>query len=194
MILYLVRHGQSEGNVKRYFHGQTDYPLTELGRQQACEVAEKLKDTKFTRCCASNLQRAWNTAQACLAFHPEVTAEVCTDLREHFVGDMEDVPWDEAQRRFPGVPEKFISDWFHTVPPGGEDPQDMLKRVSRCIDSIIAHGEDTLVVSHFGTMSLAVVHLGVMTEEEVIKTGFSQGCYTAIEITSDGAKLLALNK
>ena len=44
MILYLVRHGQSEGNVKRYFHGQTDYPLTDLGRRQAQEVAEKLRE------------------------------------------------------------------------------------------------------------------------------------------------------
>ena len=194
MILYLVRHGQSEGNVKRYFHGQTDYPLTELGHEQARQVAEKLKDAKFTRCCASDLQRAWNTALACLEFHPDITPEVCTDLREHFVGDMEDMPWDEAERRFPGIPEKFVSDWFHTVPPGGEDPQEMLKRVARCMDAIIARGEDTLVVSHFGTMSLAVVHLGVMTEEEVVEKGFGQGCYTAIEITDDGAKRIALNR
>ena len=194
MILYLVRHGQSEGNVKRYFHGQTDYPLTELGRAQAQEAAEKLKDAQFTRCCASNLQRAWDTALACLTFHKDVTAEVCTDLREHFVGDMEDIPWEEAQRRFPGIPEKFVSDWFHTVPPGGEDPQDMLKRVARCIDSIIERGEDTLVVSHFGTMSLIAVHLGVLTEQEIIATGFGQGCYSAIEITDAGAKLLALNQ
>ena len=194
MILYLVRHGQSEGNVKRYFHGQTDYPLTELGQAQAQEVAEKLRSASFTRCCASPLQRAWNTALACLVHHPTVTAEACADLREHFVGDMEDLPWEEAQRRFPGVPEKFISDWFHTVPPGGEDPQEMLKRVSRCMDAIIAQGEDTLVVSHFGTMSLIAVHLGVMTEAEVIANGFSQGCYTAIEITGDGARLLTLNQ
>lgn len=194
MILYLVRHGQSEGNVKRYFHGQTDYPLTELGREQARQAAEKLKNAKFTRCCASNLQRAWNTALACLAYHPDITPEVCTDLREHYVGEMEDMPWEEAERRFPGIPEKFVSDWFNTVPPGGEDPQEMLKRVGRCIDSIIERGENTLVVSHFGTMSLIAVHLGVMSEEEIIATGFGQGCYTAIEITPDGAKLLALNE
>ena len=194
MILYLVRHGQSEGNVNKYFHGQTDYPLTERGREQAREVAEKLKNTKFTRCCASDLQRAWNTALACLEFHQDITPEACPDLREHFVGEMEDIPWEEAQRRFPGVPEKFVNDWFHTVPPGGEDPQEMLHRVARCVDAIIARGEDTLLVSHFGTMSLIAVHLGVMTEQEVVATGFGQGCYTAVEITDDGAKLLALNQ
>lgn len=194
MILYLVRHGQSEGNVKRYFHGQTDYPLTELGREQARQVAEKLKDAKFQRCCASDLQRAWNTALACLTYHPDITPEVCTDLREHFVGDMEDISWEEAERCFPGIPDRFVNDWFHTVPPGGEDPQEMLHRVARCVDGIIARGEDTLLVSHFGTMSLIVVHLGVMTEEEVIEKGFGQGCYTAIEITDESAKLLALNQ
>ena len=66
MILYLVRHGQSEGNVKRYFHGQTDYPLTDHGREQAREVAEKLKDATFTRCCTSDLQRARDTDLTCL--------------------------------------------------------------------------------------------------------------------------------
>ena len=194
MILYLVRHGQSEGNVKRYFHGQTDYPLTDHGREQAKEVAEKLKDVAFTRCCTSDLQRAYQTALACLAHHRDVEPEIVTDLREHFVGDMEDLPWEEAERRFPGIPEKFINDWFHTVPPNGEDPQQMLLRVGRAIDTIIERGEDTLVVSHFGTMSLIAVHLGIMTEEEIIRTGFGQGCYTAVEITDGKATLLCLNK
>lgn len=194
MILYLVRHGQSEGNVKRYFHGQTDYPLTDLGRQQAAEVAEKLKDTPFTRCCTSNLQRAYQTALACLAHHSDVQPEIVTDLREHYVGDMEDLPWEEAERRFPGIPELFVKDWFNTVPPGGENPRDMLVRVGRAIDSIIERGEDTLVTSHFGTMSLIAVHLGIMTEEEIIRTGFGQGCYTAVEIKDGKATLLCLNK
>ena len=194
MILYLVRHGQSEGNVKRYFHGQTDYPLTDLGREQAAQVAEKLKDAKFTRCCTSSLIRARTTAVACLEHHKDIPLEVVTDLREHFVGDMEDLPWEEAERRYPGLPDRFIKDWFHTVPPGGEDPQEMLVRVGRAIDAIIERGEDTLVASHFGTMSLIAVHLGIMTEAEIIATGFGQGCYTAVEITDGKATLLCLNQ
>ena len=43
MRLYLVRHGQSEGNVAKTFHGHTDYPLTELGREQARGEAERYR-------------------------------------------------------------------------------------------------------------------------------------------------------
>ena len=43
MFLYLVRHGQSVGNVRRTFHGQTDYPLTQEGRRQAQQAAENAK-------------------------------------------------------------------------------------------------------------------------------------------------------
>ena len=66
MRLYLVRHGQSEGNVAKTFHGHTDYPLTELGREQARQAGEKLKDTAFVHCVASDLSRAWDTALSCV--------------------------------------------------------------------------------------------------------------------------------
>ena len=43
MYLYLVRHGQSEGNVLRTFHGQTDYPLTEKGREVLRKEYERIQ-------------------------------------------------------------------------------------------------------------------------------------------------------
>ena len=66
MYLYLVRHGQSEGNVAKTFHGHIDYPLTPLGREQARQAGEKLKAVSFSRCVASDLSRAWDTALACV--------------------------------------------------------------------------------------------------------------------------------
>ena len=84
MRLYLVRHGQSEGNVAKTFHGHTDYPLTELGREQARQAGEKLKDTAFVRCVASDLSRAWDTALSCVAGRGMIP-ERCPGLREQFV-------------------------------------------------------------------------------------------------------------
>ena len=98
MRLYLVRHGQSEGNVAKTFHGHTDYPLTELGREQARQAGEKLKDTAFVRCVASDLSRAWDTALSCVTGRGMIP-ERCPGLREQFVGGMAGLSWDALERR-----------------------------------------------------------------------------------------------
>lgn len=195
MYLYLVRHGQSAGNVLRSFHGQTDYPLTELGHQQAREAGEKLKHIPFTRCCASDLRRAWDTALHCLEGR-DVKPEVCLGLREHFVGDLEDTPCEVMDLTYPELHHNYYHDWYRTVPPGGETPEEMLQRVGRAVDEIVAQGEDTLVVGHNGSLTMLLVHLGLETMENAVKEGhvFLQGCFSAVEITADGAKLLWFNR
>ena len=62
--------------------------------------------------------------------------ERCPGLREQFVGEMEGLSWDEMERRYPGVREAYISDWFHTTPPGGESPEEMARRVGDCVDAV----------------------------------------------------------
>lgn len=195
MFIYLVRHGKSEGNVVRTFHGWTDYPLIALGHQQAREVAEKLKEVSFTRCCASDLQRAWVTAQYCLEGRG-VTAESCPDLREHNCGDIEGLSWEEMDKQYPHIRDGIMTNWLQVTPPGGESPQQMLHRVGQRIDRIIAQGEDTLVVAHNGTLQMVLLHLGLKTEQELVTPYlvFQQGTYTAIEVDENGARLLALNR
>ena len=197
MYLYLVRHGQSEGNVLKTFHGQTDYPLTQTGREQAKLAAEKLRadGVKFTRCCASDLSRAWDTALACLEGR-DIEAEVCPALREQYVGEIEGLSWDEMGEKFPGVREKFIGDWLNTTPPGGESPEEMKARVATCVDEIITRGEDTLLAAHFGSLSLVLYHLGIIDETQAFEEtwAFGQGTYSAIRIEDGKVELLCFNR
>ena len=46
MILYFVRHGETDWNVKKKIQGKTDVPLNETGKQQAKELADMLLDRK----------------------------------------------------------------------------------------------------------------------------------------------------
>lgn len=194
MYLYLVRHGQSVGNVRHTFHGQTDYPLTPEGRRQARQAAEKLRPFSFTRCCASDLQRTWDTALACLEGR-DVVPEKCPDLREQFVGSMEDWSWEDVERRAPGLKRAYMEDWFHVTPPGGESPETMAARVARCADAIIARGEDTLIAAHNGSLCLLLIHLGLMSQEDAQgESGFTQGCFSAVEITETGPRLAFFNR
>ena len=197
MYLYLVRHGQSVGNVLRTFHGQTDYPLTEKGTEQARQAAEKLKDDGviFTRCCASDLSRAWDTALACLEGR-EVVPECCPALREQNVGNIEGFTWEQMEEQYPNELHAFLENWFCTTPPGGESAQTMEARVAACVDEIIARGEDTLIAAHFGSLSLILVHLGLMSGEQAFtqEWAFGQGTYSAIRIENGKAELIHFNR
>ena len=61
--LLLVRHGQSVGNVKQILQGQDNGMLTDLGREQAAEVARRLKNEPIDAFLASDLTRAVETCQ-----------------------------------------------------------------------------------------------------------------------------------
>ena len=195
MYLYLVRHGKSEGNIVRTFHGWTDYPLIPLGHEQARQVAEKLKEVSFTRCCASDLQRAWITANYCLEGRG-IVAESCPDLREHNCGDIEGLTWAEMDEKYPHIRDGIVTNWLQVTPPGGESPREMRARVGKRIDSIIHRGENTLVVAHNGTLQMILLHLGLKSEQELVNPYlvFRQGTYTAIEIDGGRANLLELNR
>lgn len=194
MYLYLVRHGQSVGNVKKLFYGWSDHPLTQAGREQARQTAEKLRAVSFTRCLASDLSRAVDTAAVCLAGR-EVALERCPALREQDMGELEDQTWEGAQARFGAALQSLVSDWFHTTPPGGESPEEMIRRVGACVDEVVARGEDTLMVAHNGSLSLVLLHLGLAGEGELMQPGFffQQGAYTAVRIGPEGAELMGFN-
>jgi broad specificity phosphatase PhoE len=63
--IYLARHGQDEDNAKGILNGRRDYPLSDLGREQAKEVAKKIKDAGivFDKVYSSPLARAYETAK-----------------------------------------------------------------------------------------------------------------------------------
>ncbi|MDD6160350.1 MAG: histidine phosphatase family protein [Oscillospiraceae bacterium] len=195
MYLYLVRHGQSEGNAARTFHGRTDYPLTELGREQARQSGEKLSGVSFTRCCASTLSRAWETARICLGDRA-VEIEPCPELREQDIGEMEGLTWQEMEERFPHLLHPYIEDWWSVTPPGGESPEVLSRRVNRCVEEIIARGEDTLIVGHAIAMSMILDELGLMGRDKLLKPEgfFSQGTYTAIRVENGVAELVCFNR
>ena len=168
MKLYLIRHGQSEGNLRQVFHGQFDYPLTAQGREAALRCGEKLRDVPIT---------------------------LLPALREQNVGDLEGLTWEEMGTLYPELLDNFLHRWFDTTPPGGESGRMMEKRVAAALEEILARDEDTLIAAHFGTLSLVLHILGIAREEELFtKPWFiRQGCCSAIRWENGRAELLALN-
>ena len=195
MYLYLVRHGQSVGNEKQLFFGVRDHPLTDLGRAQAQQAADKLQEVSFTRCLSSDLSRAWDTALICTEGRG-VAPEPAPALREQDMGALEDLTWAQAEKLCGGLVGHLLADWYHTTPPAGESPQQMLERVGQCVDAAIARGEDTLLVAHNGSLSLVLYHLGLIEERNLLQHGwfFQHGTYSAIRVDESGGSLVRFNR
>lgn len=110
-MLYLIRHGQSEGNAQSRIMGQMDLPLTARGRQEALALARWLsgRGASFARVYASDLVRAAATAAPVAAACGGRSVLIRPDLRELGRGALEGRTLAEAAelRRLPGIIEGF---------------------------------------------------------------------------------------
>lgn len=115
----MVRHGETVSNRAGECQGWLDSPLTDMGRQQAQEVAELLKGHPVARIVASPLQRARHTAEA-IARHHGVPVELDDDLRELHHGRLEGVPFLELDDHVPGIRTLWREAPQHIAMPEGE--------------------------------------------------------------------------
>jgi broad specificity phosphatase PhoE len=83
--ILLARHGESDWNRAKRWQGFADRPLTELGREQAVALADRLRDTELDAIYSSDLHRARETAEI-VAGSKGLRVEVVRDLREVDVG------------------------------------------------------------------------------------------------------------
>jgi broad specificity phosphatase PhoE len=142
--IFIVRHGEAESNVKKYFDGWGNSPLTALGKEQAQVLRKRLSKEGIGKAFCSDSRRARETLEQLSLGCPSVFAEA---LRERNYGKLEGVEWGKDEKRY--MP-------FHTDPyrraPGGESPADVQKRVWKYFEEHIfpAKEEKVLVVSHHG--------------------------------------------
>jgi probable phosphoglycerate mutase len=87
--IILVRHGETEWNkVHRLQGGNSDTPLNELGKQQAENLAVRLRPEKIQAIYSSSLQRALHTAQAIARYHG-LEVHTLSSVKEIHVGELE---------------------------------------------------------------------------------------------------------
>jgi probable phosphoglycerate mutase len=162
--ILLVRHGQSEWNLTGRWQGQTDPPLTDLGRAQAAAAARSLGTVDAIW--SSDLQRAAETATIVsneLGVGPVV---LDPDLRERNAGEWEGLTRAEIDERYPGYLEPIEGTsgegWVPRRPSGWESDDDLAIRVRRTLVRIrdaVGRGE-VLVVAHAGLLYLVERELG----------------------------------
>ena len=104
MLLYVIRHGESETNLSHHWTGWDDVNLTDKGQSDAKRAGEMLKGIHFDQIYASDLTRALHTAQIAIPGCQPITTPL---LREINVGDLAGHPIDcvtaEQRRHFAQV-------------------------------------------------------------------------------------------
>jgi probable phosphoglycerate mutase len=98
--VYLIRHGEAEGNIYRRAQGQYDSGLTAKGLRQVDALAERFRDVRIDALYSSDLQRARMTAAAITKYH-DLPLRPDPRLRELALGAWEYVPFGDLEHRFP---------------------------------------------------------------------------------------------
>ena len=129
--LILVRHGQTESNLKHILQGQSDGALTELGQQQAEVLANQMKDMPIDRIFSSDYKRASHTAEAIARSHG-ITVEEKPILREWNCGKLDGLPAEELYRAR-AKSNKPLPDFR---PKGGETLREVQKRALKFLQDI----------------------------------------------------------
>lgn len=153
--LYLIRHGETIWNSEMRYQGHSDIPLSEAGREQARRLAARLAGEKIDHFYASDLSRAFETAEIIAAPHGKAV-EKMELLRETMFGAWEGLKFTEIQERFPDIWAKWRDDPRSTMLPEGESLDDVAERVMRGIRKIVERHQDeaVAVVGHGGTIRL----------------------------------------
>ena len=153
MKLFLIRHGQSKGNVKSGFmSGRTDPEgLTHKGKIQIIRTAYELRNEEISKIIVSPVFRAQETAQILHHYFPQALIKTEEWLSELHHGVFEGFYWWEVIHKIPPEWRKQREEYATAYPGGGESMQMMFERVSNGLKVLISQLEPdakVMLISH----------------------------------------------
>ncbi|MCF7845867.1 MAG: 2,3-bisphosphoglycerate-dependent phosphoglycerate mutase [Candidatus Peribacteraceae bacterium] len=192
-LLVLVRHGQSEWNLKNIFTGWRDVDLTEKGIEEARSAGIKLKELgiNFNQAFTSKLIRAQKTlALALEEMGLELPTEQDAALNERDYGDLTGQNKDTAREKFGAEQVHIWRRSFDVAPPNGESLKDTAERTLPYFDSkilpLVRAGKNILVSAHGNSLRAIVMELDGLSPEEVTSLEIPTGIPLVYEIDNDG--------
>lgn len=192
--LILVRHGQSDWNLKNLFTGWKNPDLTPKGIEEAkaAGVALKKMGLKIDVCYTSSLKRAQHTLDLMLEQMDISNMTIIRNmaLNERDYGDLSGLNKDDARAKWG---EEQVHIWrrsFDVPPPGGESLKDTAARTLPYYEAEIAPrvaaGETVLVAAHGNSLRALVMALENLTPEQILGREIATGAPIIYKIGADG--------
>jgi 2,3-bisphosphoglycerate-dependent phosphoglycerate mutase len=192
-LLVLVRHGQSEWNLKNLFTGWRDVDLTDKGVAEARDAGRKLKaqGLKFDVAYTSALKRAQRTLSLALEELGQSNIPVIKDqaLNERDYGDLSGLNKDEARKKWGDEQVLIWRRSYDVPPPGGESLRDTLARtlpyyVTEILPRVL-RGERVLVAAHGNSLRALVMVLEKLSPEQILKREIGTGVPIIYRLDAD---------
>ena len=143
--VYLIRHGEAEGNIYRRAQGFYNSNLTKHGLSQVARLAERFKDIPVDCVYSSDLKRAYQTVKA-IADTKGLTVTKSEKLREINMGTMEDKPWGDMPRLHKELNDNWTNDPHKCKFEDGESPVEARDRFFEEFMSIVNQNEGKNIV------------------------------------------------
>jgi 2,3-bisphosphoglycerate-dependent phosphoglycerate mutase len=193
-LLVLVRHGQSEWNLKNLFTGWRDVGLTEKGVAEAHAAGKALKDAglAFDVAYTSALSRAQETLRIMLGELGQADLPTIRDaaLNERDYGELTGLNKDDARARFG---EEQVHIWrrsFDVPPPGGESLKDTAARTLPYFHSEILPrvkaGERVLIAAHGNSLRSIIMDIEGLSGEEIVARELATGAPIIYRLDAEG--------
>jgi len=192
-LLVLVRHGQSEWNLKNLFTGWKDVDLTEQGVAEARAAGRKLKAQGLAFDCAytSALKRAQRTLDLMLEEMGQSGIPIARDqaLNERDYGDLVGLNKDDARKKWG---EEQVHIWrrsYDVPPPGGESLKDTVARalpyfVQEILPRVL-RGERVLISAHGNSLRALIMVLERLTPDAILKRELGTGVPIVYRLNAD---------
>jgi 2,3-bisphosphoglycerate-dependent phosphoglycerate mutase len=191
-LLVLLRHGQSDWNLKNLFTGWRDPDLSPTGVEEAQEAGRRLKshgitfDIAFT----SALTRAQHTLALTLAEMGQTVPEHRDQaLNERHYGDLCGLNKDDARKKWG---EEQVHLWrrsYDVPPPGGESLKDTVARAlpyyCQHILPEVLRGKRVLVAAHGNSLRALVMVLDRLTPETIPSMELATGVPLVYRLNAD---------
>jgi 2,3-bisphosphoglycerate-dependent phosphoglycerate mutase len=192
-MMVLVRHGQSEWNLKNLFTGWRDVGLSEQGVAEAREAGRRVKarGLQFNVGFTSALTRAQRTLDLILEESSQTGLPITRDqaLNERDYGDLSGLNKDDARAKWG---EEQVHIWrrsYAIAPPGGESLRDTGARVwpyyIHAIQPHVMRGEGVLIAAHGNSLRALIMALDGLTADEVVKLELATGLPILYRLNAD---------